>query len=57
MSWKGLIVEEDFTGLVPLNKTNAQKIAAAINMILRMGLSNEDAKAQCYDGCSTMTGV
>ena len=40
-----------------LDKASAQKIAAAIrDVILRMGLSTEDAKAQCYDGCSTMTG-
>ena len=55
---KDLAVEEDFIGLMPLDKANAQNIAAAINdVILRLGLSIEDAKAQCYDGCSTMTGV
>ena len=55
---KDLVVEEDFIGLMPLDKANATNIAAAIkDVILRMGLSLEDAKAQCYDGCSTMTGV
>ena len=55
---KDLAVEEDFIGLMPPNKANAQNIAAAIkDVILRLGLSIEDAKAQCYDGCSTMTGV
>ena len=55
---KDLVVEEDFIGLMPLDKANATNIAAAIkDVILRMGLSMEDAKAQCYDGCSTMTGV
>ena len=54
---EGLIVEEDFIGLMALNKASAQKIAAAIkDVILRMGLSIEDAKEQCYDGYSTMTG-
>ena len=53
---EGLIVEEDFIGLMALNKASAQKIAAAIkDVILRMGLSIEDAKEQCYDGYSTMT--
>ena len=46
---KDLVVEEDFIGLMPLDKANATNIAAAIkNVILRMGLSMEDAKAQCY---------
>ena len=41
-----------------LNKANAQNIAAAIkDVILRLGLSIEYTTAQCYDGCSTMTGV
>lgn len=55
---KELIVEEDFIGLMPLDKANATNIATTIkDVILRLGLSKEDAKAQCYDGCSTMTGV
>ena len=55
---KDLAVEEDFIGLMPLDKANAQNIAAAIkDVILRLGLSIEDAKAQCDDGCSTMNGV
>ena len=55
---KDLAVEENFIGLIPLDKTNAQNITTAIKeVILRLGLSIEDAKAQCYDGCSTMTGV
>ena len=55
---KDLAVEEDSIGLMPLDKANAQNIAAVIkDVILRLDLSIEDAKAQCYDGCSTMTGV
>ena len=43
---------------MPLDKANAQNIAAAVkDVILRLGVSIEDAKGQCYDGCSTMTGV
>ena len=43
---------------MPLDKANAQNVATAIkDVILRLGLSIEDAKAQCYDGCSAMTGV
>ena len=41
-----------------LDKANAANIAGAIkDVLLRMSLSMEDAKAQCYDGCSTMTGI
>ena len=55
---KDLTVKEDFIGLIPLDKANTQNIAAAMkDVILRLGLSNEDAKVQCSDGCSTMTGV
>ena len=55
---RDLTVEEDFIVLMPLERANAANIAAVLNdVILRMGLSMEDAKAQCYDGCSTMTGV
>ena len=55
---KDLIVEEDYIGLMPLDKANAANIAGTIkDVLLRMSLSMEDAKAQCYDGCSTMTGV
>ena len=55
---KDLAVEEDFIGLMPLDKANTQNIAAAIkDVILRLGLSFEDAKAQRHNGCSTMTGV
>lgn len=43
---------------MPLERTNAENITYAIkDVILRLGLSINDAKAQCYDGCSTMTGV
>ena len=42
----GLIVKEDFIGSMPLDKASAQIIAAAIkDVILRMSLSTEDAKA------------
>lgn len=55
---KELAVEEDFIGLKPLEIANAESITSAIkDVILRLGLSMDDAKAQCYDGCSTMTGV
>ena len=58
MGYENLAVEEDFIGLMPIDKANAQNIAAVIkDVILRLGFSIKDAKAQCYDGCSTMTGV
>ena len=41
-----------------LDKADASSIASAIKgVILRLNLSMGDAKAQCYDGCSTMTGA
>ena len=43
---EGLIVEEDFIGSMPLDKASTQIIVAAIkDVILRMSLSTEDAKA------------
>ena len=51
---EGLLVKEDSIGLMPLNKESA---AAIKYVIIRMGLSIVDAKAQCYNGCFTMTGV
>ena len=50
-------VEEDFIGLVPLEQAQADVIAAAIREVLmRLSLPISNAKAQCYDGCSTMVG-
>ena len=49
---KELVIEEDFIGLMPLERTNAENIAYAIKDV-----SINDAKVQCYDGCSTMTMV
>ena len=40
-------MEEDFIGLMPLERAKAANFAAALNnVILRMGLSMEDTKAQ-----------
>ena len=54
---KDLEVEEDFSALAPLERAQANVIAAAIkDVLMRFSLPISDAKAQCYDGCSIMVG-
>ena len=54
---KDLEVEEDFIGLVSLEWAQADVIVAAIkDVLMRLSLPMNNAKAQCYDGCSTMIG-
>lgn len=54
---KELEIAEDFIGLMPLEKANAMAIASAIkDVLLRLGLPLDQARAQCYDGCATMAG-
>ena len=52
-----LEAEEDFTGLVPVERAQADVIAAAVkNILMRLLLPISNAISQCYDGCSTMVG-
>ena len=54
---KDIEVEEDFISLVPLERAQANVIAAAIkDVLMRLSLPISNAKAQCYDGFSTMVG-
>ena len=54
---KDLEIEEDFIGLVPLERAQANVIAAALkDVLMKLSLQINSAKAQCYDGCSTMVG-
>ena len=52
-----LEAEEDFTCLVPVERAQADVIAAAVkNILMRLLLPISNAITQCYDGCSTMVG-
>ena len=49
---------EDYIGLMPVAQTNADTIVVCIkDVLLHMNLRIQDARGQCYDGCSTMTGT
>ena len=44
-------------GLMPVAQTNADTIVVCIkDILLHMNFRIQDARGQCYDGCSTMTG-
>lgn len=48
---------EDFIGLHSLDEMNANMIVRVIkDVLLRMNISLQKCRGQCYDGCSTMTG-
>ena len=53
-----MTVCEEYIGLMPVSRTNADTIVVCINgVLLRMNLRIQDACGQWYDGCSTMTGT
>ena len=53
-----MTVCEECIGVMPFAETNADTIDVCIkNVLLRMNLRIQDARGQCYDGCSTMTGT
>ena len=53
-----MTVCEEYIGLVPVDQTDADSIAICIkDVLLRMNLRIQDARGQCYDGYSTMTGT
>ena len=55
---KEMTVCEEYIGLMPVAQTNADTIVICIKDVLRhMNLRIQDARGQCYDGCSTMTGT
>ena len=55
---KEMTVCEEYIGLMPDTQTNEDTIVICINdVLLRMNLRIQDARGQCYDGCSTMTGT
>ena len=53
-----MTVCEEYIGLIPVAQTNADTIVVCIkDVLLRMSLRIQDARWQCYNGCSTMTGT
>ena len=48
---------EDVIGVYNVGTTDAKTLAAAIkDVLLRMGLSIDFCRSQCYDGAANMTG-
>ena len=59
MRWvdENLIPHEEFIGLHAIPDTSADEIVAIIkDILLRMNLRIENARGQCYDGASSMSG-
>ena len=52
-----LEVHEEFVGLYSLETTSADSIVSTIkDILLRMNLSLDNCRGQCYDGASSMSG-
>ena len=52
-----LDIHESFIGLYPLSTADAASIVLAIkDILLRLSLNISDARGQCYDGASVMSG-
>ena len=52
-----LIIYEDFVGLYSVESTTGESLArVAKDVVLRLGLSMGNARAQTYDGASNMQG-
>ena len=54
---ENFVAHEDLIGMYPMQRTTADHIVAALKKALSsMHLRIENARSQCYDGASTMTG-
>ena len=52
-----LEVHEEFIGLYSLDSTSAESIVSTVkDVLLRMNLTTENCRGQCYDGASSMSG-
>ena len=52
-----LDVHEDFIGLYSIDNTESQTLVKVIkDVLLRMNLSVQNIRGQCYDGASVMKG-
>ena len=48
---------QGYIGVVPVAQTNAETIVICIKyVLLHMTFRKQDARGQCYDGYSTVTG-
>ena len=55
---KEMVACEEYIGQMPVTQTNADTIVVCIkDVLLHMNLRIQDARGQCCDGCSTMTGT
>ena len=55
---KSFVVHEDFIGMYPLPRTTADQVVALLkDTLLRMNLTLQHARGQCYDGAATMAGA
>ena len=53
-----MTVCEEYIGLMPVAQTNAATIVVCIkDVLLHVNLKIHDARGQCCEGCSTMTGT
>ena len=51
------VIHEDFTGMQPLERTNADQVVAILkNALLRINFNIQRARRQCYDGVGTKAG-
>ena len=51
------VIHEDFIGMHPLERTNADQVGAILkNVLLRINLNIQRARGQCYDGAATKVG-
>ena len=55
---KEMTVCEEYIGLMPVAKRNTDTVVVRIkDVLLHMNLRIHNARGQCYDQCSTMTGT
>ena len=54
----GFAIYENFNGMHPLERANADQVVAIIlkNALLRISLNIQRARGQCYDGAATKAG-
>jgi len=53
-----LVAHEDFIGLHPLHRTDANTITNLLkDILLRLNLCIDNARGQCYDGAAAMAGA
>ena len=52
--FKMSVIHEDFIGIHPLERTNADQVVAILkNALLRINFNTQRARGQCYDGAAS----